>query len=316
MRQFHRAAILVIAASLAFTNLLAENSAWAQVQMSTLTVPTPIPNPLNGFTVDYTMFGSKVGIGAASAQVKFYISASPDGSTGVALLNSFQIQLFGTGLGPYTPPQGTQSRFISRFSMPANTVALLESITAACQPQTWFILGQVDSTTVRSRPSLLGTSKQPDFFFTGGTISPSVIQPGGTTNISFSLFTQCPANTLSRVGVFLADANLQPLAFIGGVSIAAGAGTFTLPPTPITFSSSITPGSYYIVLLADVDGVIAESNENNNIGVFALEITASALAAASRDTGDLELDSELPDDVAAAFYDLELIASDDYIKDF
>lgn len=305
-----------IAASFFMMLLFAANSVWAAVQMNPITVPASMVDPLSGFNINYSLTGSKYGIGAASAQLTFYISASANGSTGVATLYSRQMLLSGSGLGPYYPPSGTQTQSISRFSMPASTVTLLENIKAACQPQTWYILGQVDGTTLRSAPSLMGTSKQPDFMFTGGTISPSVIQPGGTTSISFDVFTRCAASAPSRVGIYLTDASFQALSFIGGVSIAAGAGTSSLPPTPISFSPYIAPAVYHIVLVADVDGVIAESDESNNVGDFTLNITSSALAATRSAAGHLELDAQLPVDAPSELFELESSASDDgYIQE-
>jgi hypothetical protein len=200
--------------------------------------------------------------------------------------------------------------------MQASTVTLLQNIKAACQPQTWYILGQVDGTTLKSAPTVLGTVKQADFSFTGGTISPSVIQPGGTTNISFDLYTPCPASTSSSVGIFLTDANYQLLSFIGAVSIGAGAGTSSLPPTPIAFSPFIPTGTYHIVLVADMDDVIAESNENNNSGAFMLSIQSGALAAKYIGPGELVPGENLPVDMASQLYDFEFDALDDYIQAF
>jgi hypothetical protein len=200
--------------------------------------------------------------------------------------------------------------------MPASTVTLLKNIAAACQPKTWYILGQVDGTTLRSAPSLLGTAKLPDFSFTGGTLSPSVIQPGGTTNISFDVFTPCPAGASSSVGIFLTDANYQLLSFIGSIGVGAGAGTSSLPPTPITFSPAIALGTYRIVLVADVDGVIAESNENNNQGSFTLEIKSVAASAKYAGSSKLVPDVKLPVDMVSQLYDPDFEESDDYIQSF
>ncbi len=298
-------------------SLLVANSAWAQVQMYTISVPDSLPDPLSGFTVNYTMGGSKYGVGAASAELEFYLSASPDGSTGVWLLSAYQISLNGSGLGPYTPPTGTQSTYISRFSMPQNTVAKLESIADACQPQVWYILGRVDYTPVRSDQSTMGTVKLPDFYFMAGTMSPAAIEPGGSTAISFDLYTRCPANNSSVVGIYLADANYNLISYIGGVTIGAGSGTFSLPPTSITFSPYITPGRYYIVLFADDLGVIAESNENNNVGVFALDVVApGSLRAFDGAASELELDVALPADAASKRYGVESGGRYAHIKEF
>ncbi len=296
--------------------LFKASSAWASIQMNPITVPASMAVPLDGFTINYSLTGSKTGVGAASASLNFYISASANGSTGVATLYSTQMVFPGSGWGPYYPPSGPQSKYISRFNLQASTVTLLENITAACQPQTWYILGQVDGTTLRSAPTVLGTIKKPDFAFTGGTMSPSVIQPGGTTNISFSLFTPCPASTSSTVGIFLTDANYQMLSFIGGVSIGAGAGTSSLPATPISFSPFIATGTYHIVLVADVDNVIAESNENNNSGDFTLSISTGAPGAKASSSGKLDTAVKLPVDVASQVYDPDFAESDDYIEEY
>lgn len=276
---------------------LAVGTAHAQVQMITVDVPSVVSSPLNGFQINYTMSGSKFGIGAASAEIEFYASSTRDGSGGVVLLDSFQITLNGSGFGPYTPPFGTQNHFISRFSMDPAGRAFLEGL---CETDTWFILGRVDFTAVASDSTQLGATASTDLFFTGGSLSPSVIQPGGTTNISFDVRVDtCPANAPSTVGIFLADANFQLLAFIGGVGVGAGVGTYSLPPTGITFSSSIPPDEYNIVLIADVDGVVAESDESNNAAGFGLDIVPSLQAAAAAAYDAPMLDLALPADMAS-----------------
>lgn len=284
-------------------------SARADVQVGNMSVPASIADPLSGFSITYSLFGSKFGVGAASAQLSFYLSTTADGSSGVFPLFSQQLLLNGTGLGPYLPPPGSQSAFISRFSMPANTVTVLQSL---CAPRTLFILGQVDATPVASTSSSLGSVVPPDFAFTTGTLSPATIHPGGTVTISFSMFTQCPANAPSRVGIFLADASFNLLSFIGAVSVSTGAGTFSLPPTGITFSPTIPTGNYNIVVIADVDGVIAESNENNNAGAFAFSVTAGA-SPIDRGPSKLEPDPDLAVD-ASELRDLESRGPDGVAK--
>ncbi|WNG22992.1 hypothetical protein F0U62_02310 [Cystobacter fuscus] len=294
----------------------AANSAWAQARVFNFTVPDTITDPLSGFQVEYTLGGSNYGVGAAYAELRFYISASPNGSTGVALLYSTGVHLSGTGWGPYYPPSGKQTRTIQRGSMPASTVSLLENIAAACTPQTWYILAELGWSGYKYDDTVMGTTKQPDFYFIGGTISPAAIQPGGTTNISFDLHTRCPASSGSAVGIYLADANYQLLSFIGAVNIASGAGTSTLPPTAITFSPYMPTGTYHIVLFADEYGSIPESNENNNVGAFQLDVTGSALVAADSGGGQLEPELQLPFDPKTALYKLGSGAPDNYVRKF
>jgi hypothetical protein len=294
----------------------AANSAWAQAKVFSLSAPTTITDPLSGFQVEYTLGGSNYGVGAAYAELRFYISASHNGSTGVALLYSTGVHLSGSGWGPYYPPSGRKTLTISRWNMPASTVSLLESISAACAPQTWYILAELNWTGYQSASTVMGTTKLPDFYFTGGTISPAAIRPGGTTNISFDLYTRCPASYGSRVGIYLADANYQLLSFIGSVNVASGAGTSSLPPTAITFSPYIPTGPYTIVLFADMDGYNAESNEDNNVGAFQLDVTWNALVAAGREGGHLMPELQPPFAPETALYNLEQRAPDNYVQKF
>ncbi|WP_205507750.1 hypothetical protein [Myxococcus vastator] len=276
--------------------------------MISITPPATVANPLTGFNVNYTLSGSKYGVGAASAQLYFYLSTTPNGSGPVWLLDSRQILLQGNGLGPYYPPSGTQTVYMHRVNMQASTVAQLEAIAAACQPQTYYILGFVDNTPLVDRSLLMGSTKPPDFYFSGGTLSPNTIQPGGAADLSFTLATQCPVSTGSHVGIYLTDPSFQVLEVIGAVSVGTGAGPFSLPPTPITFSSAMPLGSYRIVLVADANGVVTESNENNNVGYFELQVTSGLLA--QDDPGQAqELSEPLPFDAASVLSEFERGAS-------
>ncbi|MBZ4413511.1 hypothetical protein K8640_35340 [Myxococcus sp. XM-1-1-1] len=177
---------------------------------------------------------------SAWAQVTFYRSSTANGSSGVYTLFTQQIGLRGSGLGPYYPPIGTQTAYINRFSMPANTVAQLD--------------------------------------------------------LSFDLYSRCPAPAASRVGVYLTDPDFQVLESIGAIPINAGSGTWSFPPTAISFSPAIAPGSYRVVLLADVDNTVAEGNEDNNGGFFTLDVTEPALAAPEGPPRQLEPAPALPFD--------------------
>ncbi|NMO17904.1 hypothetical protein HPC49_16090 [Pyxidicoccus fallax] len=286
-----------LAAALLVASLFAASPVWAQVQVFTFSAPTTIPNPYSTFTVQYTLGGSK--LYQATAQLRFYLSTTRNGTTSRVLMDSRQILLRAGANGLYLPPIGTQTASFMLATVQPDAQTVLAGIAQRCAPETWYLQAEVDFTTVQGDDTVIGTTKPADFYFTGGTLSPTTIQPGGTTNFSFTLATQCPATAPSTVGVFLADANYQLLSYIGGVSIGTGSGTFSLPPTPITFSPTIAPGAYNIVLLADVDGVIAESNENNNAGAFALDIVPSALAAARGEAGPLTLDVPVPAEAAS-----------------
>jgi len=304
-----------LVASFLAVGALAASPAAAQVRVQSTSVPATIPNPNSGFNLDFELAGSQ--FGSATVQVNFYLSATRNGSSGTALLTSLLVGLQGSGFGPFGAASGQRTLFISPGNLTANGRQLLQSLTDACAPQSLFLLADINGGFFSGAvtPTTMGSTKLPDYMFTGGTISSSVIRPGGTTSISFDLFSRCPASSASRVGIFLTDASFNPLSFIGAVTISSGAGTWSLPSTPITFSSAIPPGNYNILLIADIDGIVGESNENNNAGSFALTVAPPAVAAASTATASaLEPEVVLDDDQAFAVEDLALDASETGLK--
>jgi hypothetical protein len=302
----------LITISIATMMSIAAAPALAQVQVITISPPASLADPLGGFSVNYTLGGSSV---STSGQLTFFLSASRDGSTGLTPLFSRQLQLQPNGSGLFVPPSGTQSQPITRSTMDPAARTLLQNLNpGGCQAQSLFIVAQVDFGTIQgSNPTTMGTAGRPDFEFTGGTISPTVIRPGGTTFISFELFTQCAAPRSSTVGVLLTDVNLNVLAVIGTIGVGAGAGTFRLPSTGISFGTGVPPGNYRIVLAADFNEVIAESNENNNLGAFSLVVArglggdADAVAGAPEED-ELEPGVQLPYDLDTALGELDTSA--------
>jgi len=299
-----RLSIIVVA--FLILGVLAVSPAAAQVRVISTSLPAKIVDPNGGFNIEYSLSGSQ--FGSATIQLNFYLSTTRNGSSGAALLRSLSVGLRGSGSGPFAAPIGTQTTFIHPVNLNASGRALLQSIADACAPLNLFLLVDINGGFFSgSAPATtMGSTKLPDFAFTGGTISSSVIQPGGTTSISFDLFTRCPATSPSRVGIFLTDAAFNPLSFIGAVTISAGAGTSTLPPTPIAFSSSIPPGNYNLLLIADVDGLVPESNESNNAGSFALTVIPAALTSTSGGAEKLEPDVALDDGQIVTLEELAL----------
>jgi hypothetical protein len=312
-----------VATCFALVFLLTASTASAQfsssVQMSSFSVSPNIDNPLTGFSVQFTATGYQRGsLGAGIAMVRYYLSATPSGSTQVYLLGEKSIPLSGTGqFGPFYPPSGTITANLSQADMEPAAVALLQNIVTGCAPQSWYILAYVVPTaTLRSASTSIGGWRPSDQFFTAGALSPSTLQPGGTTNLSFTLYRQCPsAYAPSSVGIYLADANYQLLSYIGSVGTPGTSGVTTLPPTGITFSPSIPVGTYYIVLFADDEGVVPEVNENNNVGTLRLNITSSVQPGLGHDEARLETEVPLSGDPASRVRGLKPGVSDAYLHE-
>jgi hypothetical protein len=316
MLQFKLKFLIIAALPIVLTSLAA-SPASAQIHVVSLNLPSVIPDPNAGFNITYSLVGSQ--FGSRTIQVNFYLSTTSNGRNGTAaFLSSTTVGLQGGVFGPFGDSGGSHTVFISPFSLTPNGRALLQSIATACQPQSLFLLADIDGGIFSgfAPATTMGTTKLPDFAFTGGTSSSSVITPGGTTSISFDLFTRCPASSASRVGIFLTDTSFNPLAFIGAVSIAPGAGTSSLPPTPITFSPTIPLGNYNILLIADVDGIVAESDENNNGGAFALTVRSAALSSVAKTAEQLKQAVPLREDMATELEDLEFDPPEDYVSKF
>jgi hypothetical protein len=314
-----------VATCFALLFLFTASSASAQVfssniQFASYSAPSSVDNPLTGFSINYRLTGSQTGwIGARVLTVRFYLSDTPSGSNQVYLLGEKSVLLSeGTGqFGPFHAPSGTLTATLSQADMEPAAVSLLENIVTGCTPQSWYILAYVPVTgSLVSASSSIGGWRQSDQFFRAGALSPSAIQPGGTTNLSFTLYRQCPsAYAPSSVGIYLANANFQLLSYIGSVPTPGYSGVTTLQPTGITFSPSIPLGTYYIVLIADDDGVVPEVNENNNVGALMLNITSSAQLSQGHDEARLETEVPLSGDPASLVRGLKPGASDAYLHE-
>jgi hypothetical protein len=284
----------------------------ADLWITRVTAPSVVQDPMGGFNLSYELAGSK---SIATANLSIYVSASRNGSTGKSLLRSDTIVLQGYGSGPFGPSPGPKTYYMHPVNLTASGRAVLQSLADSCQPQPLYLLVYVDA-SLNDTQVTFGTTKQPDLRFTSGTISPSTIQPGGATALSFELTTRCPASRASRVGIYLTDTAFNPLSYIGAISISAGAGTWTLPPTPISFSPTMPVGDYRILMLADMDNLVAESDENNNGGWFALQVRNALAAAAKIATGKLNAEAALPAEISGEALRLEPKLSEDYVSGF
>ncbi|WP_434300547.1 hypothetical protein [Corallococcus exiguus] len=263
--------------------------AQAAIGVTTVTAPTTVTNPYSIFTINYGLNGSSP---LASAQIRFYLATTPQGTSNRVLMSSQQILLGRAGTGLYLPPAGLLSASFSYATVQAGAQSVLAAAANACAPQSYYIQVEADFGLPWGDDTLIGTTKLPDFYFTAGTLTPATITPGGTASFTTDLYTACPVNAPSTIGVFLTDASYNVLSYIGGIGVGTGAGTFSVPSTALTFSPAIAPGTYYLVLVADVDSVIAESNENNNQGAFTLQVVASQPLTVQGSAS--ALDSDLP----------------------
>jgi hypothetical protein len=272
--------------------MVVTSPAWADIYLTSVSAPATVTTPLNGFSISYKMNGTSL---IATAQVNFYLSDTPDGSTGVWPLFQRQVPLSRGANFLYYPPGPIQSAYVSRSSMHPNTVAMLEALAADCVAQRFYLLWRVDyGVSSGSSNIVVGANGAPDFYFIAGTLTPGTIAQGGTSNLTFDVYTKCPAPVASKVRIYLMDAAYQVLGVIGDVNISAGAGTSRFPSTGIQFSPVLPAGQYYVALAADADNVVLESNENNNVGAIPLQITAALAAGKAATSSELIPDMATP----------------------
>ncbi|WP_428243922.1 hypothetical protein [Gynuella sp.] len=237
---------------------------------------TEIEDPAQGITVEYQIFGSSP---LAQQELSFYLSSDEDAYTGIKL-TSFRVNFSCSGLPVPNcyPPAGTQTKFIAYSSMTQDARDYLNSVKNQCAPVTLYLVGGLAAfeRTLSLNTASVGTVKLPDFLFESGTLEPTVASYDETLTIKYGLRSVCPSSTLPSVGVFLTDTSLQPLVYYGAVQALGPYGSsHTLS---LNIGAPIV-GDYGIALVADIFETVAESNEDNNIGVFSLTLTPPSSSA-------------------------------------
>ncbi len=129
---------------------------------------------------------------------------------------------------------------------------------------------------------------QPDLLLTQVGASPSSVAAGATLALSAGIANQGggPAAS-SAIGYYLStnhvlDASDRLLGTSAGGLL--GAGLSANRQLVATVPANVTPGSYYVLFVADPLNVVAETNENNNMASLAVTVT-QALASREQTAG-------------------------------
>lgn len=144
--------------------------------------------------------------------------------------------------------------------------------------------GSSCNTTQGSRSARFTMNSPPppppvDFYFDSGTLTPAITTTEGTVNIDYSVTSPGAAPTLPSVGFFLADEAYQALLYFGAIPVSSATGSDHA--VQLSFAGlGLTPGNYNVILFADVNEEVAEVNEENNLGAFAITLTEEPAATA------------------------------------
>ncbi|WP_086933336.1 hypothetical protein [Agarilytica rhodophyticola] len=233
-----------------------------------------IPTPLSGFSVEYDIFGTSP---LAELSVSFFLSGDSNPNTGIPLATRrVAFRCGGQPGSPCQPPVGRQSEFFSGFAIQEQARTLLETLQNSCSTTPLYVVARLqgDNARASNSPTVVGTLKLPDFLFDSGTITPSVIPTDGSVTITYSVRSICPSPILPGVSVYLADSEFNPLVLFGTVGVLGPFGSNHSIILSVN-GLNLEPGSYNIVLYADVNQRVQESNENNNIGAFSVDVIAA-----------------------------------------
>lgn len=234
---------------------------------------TSIPDPLSAFDIKYSVFGSQVV--RPDTRVNFFLTRD-GGATGFPLASDTIQVRCDTGLPPNLcrGPIGEQRFTVRSFNMDSATRNALSGL---CSPTTFELVAQFNGRNTTSlNAARLGQTILPDWSITAGSMTPSTIPLDGTVSVEYSVRNLgCTSQvSLANVGIYLTDTSLNAIGKFGAIRAAGNAGSdhsFNL-----NFAGTNVPaGDYLIALFADDEQRIRESNENNNIGTFALRLVNS-----------------------------------------
>ncbi|MFH0760887.1 MAG: M6 family metalloprotease domain-containing protein [Bacteroidota bacterium] len=128
----------------------------------------------------------------------------------------------------------------------------------------------------------VGGSDKPDLVITDPAILPVNVEPGGTVSLSCTLHNDGAAEAgSSTLRIYLStdeifDSGDRQLAWGAMNALSAGA-TIDVSGENITVPETIADGKWFVLFLADADGAVAESIENNNQASTILNIGNPAL---------------------------------------
>lgn len=259
---------------LAATLLTSTSIASAQIQIGNVYwKQTVLPNPTSSsFQVEYSFFGSQYV--RPQGWVELYITQ--DRNTIRKLSNGTANVGCGTGVGALCKGSKTYHT-ISSYNMDYNTKQYLDGL---CEPTSFDLYAKYNYHTAFSLNSAtLGTQKQADWAFTGGSMSPTTTHSNGTVSVQYKIQTACAGNgVLPKVAVYLTDANYNVLVNYGTLNVTGTYGGIYNFGLNFSAIGGLPAGQYHIALVADATSIVPESNENNNVGTFPLTITSSTSA--------------------------------------
>ncbi|MBQ4875634.1 hypothetical protein J8M21_00280 [Pseudoalteromonas luteoviolacea] len=260
------------------TTSLLSASAFANISVGNVAFDnhTVIPNPGSAnFNIHYYLTGSQ--IFNPGGQVEFFLTKD-GGATGYYVGREAPDLNCGTN---GCRPINAQNTFkVSPFNLDGTTKEYLSSL---CMPTDFQVVARFNnSVSVSHNSATFGTIGQPDWLFHSGSMTPANVSVGYGGNLKVNFVVKndgCPNSpVLPKVGIFLADLNNNPLVYFGAVQVINDVGSQHEVLLPLK-NINLAKGTYRIILMADVEQKVPETNENNNFGAFTLRVNDPATPA-------------------------------------
>ncbi|SHI69889.1 Por secretion system C-terminal sorting domain-containing protein [Hymenobacter daecheongensis DSM 21074] len=203
---------------------------------------------------------------AGSSQLGYYLSTNTTLDASDVSLGTTSGGLLGAGL---SAQRG------GNFTIPAATTAGSYYVLYVVDPQN--SVTESNETNNTASLALTVTISAPDLVLTQPTLTPASVAAGNSVSATCLLSNQGSASAAaSLVGFYLSTDNvLSANDVLLGTTAAPAMGVFgaLTRSAAVTIPATTTPGSYFMLYVADQQGTITETDETNNVISRALTVT-------------------------------------------
>jgi subtilase family serine protease len=203
---------------------------------------------------------------AAATMTRFYLSAN-------LTLDAADIPLGTRAVPPLGPATGHSG---------STTVTIPADIGVG----TFYVIAKADAdeteaeTLETNNTSLRATAIGPDLTVSSASLSSGTVAAGGVVTVTGTVTNQGAGSAAASATRYFLSANLtldagdQALTGVRWIA-ALDAGASSAGTTAVTIPAGTAPGGYFLLVVSDADGVVAETAETNNVRSRSIQVTAA-----------------------------------------
>lgn len=239
-----------------------------------LVVQSPAANPVSllagASTTASCTVSNQGGAPAAASVLKYYLSADNAYGSGDVLLATDAVASLNAGAA---------AAVSEVLTIPSGTTAGSYYILFVADADAQVTESNETNNTGSVLITVTSASGNPDLVVEAASASPVALTAGQTTTASCTVRNQgTAASVASSLKYYLSSDNAYSTGDTYLATDAVGAlasGATAAVSEVLTIPAATASGTWYIVFVADADAQVAESNESNNTGYIALNITAA-----------------------------------------